>query len=128
MLFASSSYPILSAKLHVRKSRFKLLDILNETKEKQLSLKALELWYTFLFWQATGTWYMFLHSSNDIGSNLQCFLVTYSRLVGNASLNTFNTFVIRWVHSIHSLFTAVLSQYINIICTIELLFTGLCGR
>ena len=84
--------------------------------------------YLFLQYSGPRPWYVLLHSTNDVENDLHCAVIKYGRPEGNTSLITIKVYSNRWVHNVHCLFAAVLSQQMDIIHKTGLLFTELCGR
>ena len=115
----------------------KLLSALNNNRFNLINLKA--VWnkmfhsptvchnFRVLRVSAPRPWYVFLHPSNDIDNKLACRVLNYGIPEGNTRLLTAKVFVIRWVHNIQCLFTAVLRWKTDIECVKELLFKVMCG-
>jgi len=49
-----------------------------------------------------------MHSPNDMDNEIDCIVLKVGRPEGNISLMTRRAYVIRWVHNIDCLFTAIL--------------------
>jgi hypothetical protein len=66
----------------------------------------------FLFFQfsADRPWYLSLHTPEKNNDNFDCVTLKYGRPEGNISLVTNDVYVIRWVHNVVCLLTAILGR------------------
>ena len=60
----------------------------------------------FLLLEATGTLYLFRHSSNDIENHLDCGVINFERPHGNVSVITLQVYNTSFMHDFHYFFTA----------------------
>ena len=116
-LLTLTADPIPSTLLHVRENRIRNFGYLNRKgKSSYLNQNALNFrssthqkcFTNFCFLQVIGTWYPLMHSPNDMDNEIDCIVLKVGRPEGNISLMTRRAYVIRWVHNIDCLFTAIL--------------------